>query len=53
MMNEKATNPTDNKYVFICNERFWNLLQVTLGDWLSKFKTMGTYLYSKQANGYV
>ena len=52
-LNEKATHPTDNKYVFICNERFWNLLQMTLGDYLAKFKTVGTYLFSKQANGYV
>ena len=52
-MNQKATHPTDNKYVFICNERMWNLLQETLGDYLAKFKTVGTYLFSKQANGYV
>jgi hypothetical protein len=52
-MNEKAENPTGNKYMFICNERMWNLIQTVLGDWLAKFKTDGTYLYSKQANGYV
>lgn len=52
-MNEKATKPTGNKYMFIINERFWNTLQETLGDWLAKYKTDGTYLYSKQANGYV
>ena len=52
-LNQKATHPTDNKYVFICNERFWYLLQAVLGDYLAKFKTVGTYLFSKQANGYV
>lgn len=52
-LNEKANNPTGNKYVFICNERFWNLLQSTLGDYLAKFRTQGTYLWSKAANGYV
>ena len=39
--------------MFICNERFWNLLQSTLGDYLAKFRTQGTYLWSKAANGYV
>lgn len=53
VLNAKATHPTDNKYIFICNEKCWNDLQTSLGDWLSKFKTNGTYLYSKQANDYV
>ena len=39
--------------MFICNERMWNLIQQVLGDYLAKFKTDGTYLYSKAANGYV
>lgn len=52
-LNEKATNPVGNKYVFICNERMWNLLQSALGDYLAKFRTQGTYLWSKAANGYV
>jgi len=52
-MNEKAMNPTGNKYCFIVNERMWNLIQTTLGTFLAKFKTDGCYLYSKQANGYV
>lgn len=39
--------------VFICNEKFWSDVQDTLSDYLAKFKTEGTYLYSKQANGYV
>ena len=52
-MNEKAKNPTGNKYMFIMNERMFYLVNTVLGDWLAKFKTDGTYLYSKQANGYV
>ncbi len=52
-LNEKATQPTGNKYMFICNERMWNLLQHVLGDYLAKFRTEGTYLYSKAANGYI
>lgn len=52
-LNEKAKNPTGNKYMFICNERMWSLIQTVLGDFLAKYKTEGTYIYSKQANGYV
>lgn len=39
--------------MFICNERFWFLLNQTLGQYLAQFHTDGTYLYSKKANGYV
>ena len=52
-LNEKATQPTGNHYMFICNERMWNLLQRVLGDYLAKFRTDATYLYSKAANDYV
>ena len=52
-MNEKATQPTGNKYVFICNERMWFLIQNVLGDFLAKYKTIGTYLWSKAANDYI
>ena len=52
-MNEKADNPTDNHYVFICNERMWSLIQLVLGDYLARFKTVDTLLYSKAANDYV
>lgn len=53
MMNEKSENPTGNKYVFICNEKMWNDIQSCLSEWLARFKTCGTYLWSKKANGYV
>ena len=52
-LNEKAAKPTGNKYMFIVNERFWYLAQNTLLDYLAKFKADETFLYSKQANGYV
>jgi hypothetical protein len=52
-MNEKAKKPTGNKYMFICNERMWTLIQTVLGDFLAKYKTDGTYIYSKQANDYI
>ena len=53
MMNEKAENPTGNKYVFICNEKLWNDIQTVLSSWLANFQTCGTYLWSKAANDYV
>lgn len=53
MLVEKAEQPTGNKFIFICNERMWFLVQKVLGKYLAEFKTEGTYLYSKQANGYV
>lgn len=52
-MNEKAAQPTGNKYMFICNERMWFLIQNTLGDFLARYKTTGTYLWSKAANDYI
>ena len=53
MMNEKSENPTGNKYVFICNEKMWNDIQTCLSEWLARFRTCGTYLWSKKANDYV
>ena len=53
MMNEKSENPTGNKYVLICNEKAWQDVQTCLSEWLARFKTCGTYLWSKKANGYV
>ena len=52
-MNEKAAQPTGNKYMFICNERMWFLIQSVLGDFLAKYKTTGTYLWSQAANDYI
>lgn len=53
MLNEKAEDATGNHYMFICNEKLWNDLYNTLGDYLSNFRTEGTYLWSMKANGYV
>jgi hypothetical protein len=53
MMNEKAENPTGNNYVFVCNEKLWSDIQNALGEWLARYKTCGTYLWSKKANGMV
>ncbi len=53
MMAEKAEKPTGNHWMFIINEKLWRDIQTTLGDWLARFKTCGTYLYSKAANDYI
>ena len=50
---EKAAQPTGNKFVFICNERMWNLVQGTLGEYLSRWKVNNTFMWSQAANDYV
>ena len=52
MMNQKAEKATGNKYAFICNEKAWMDVQNKLGAWLANFKPDGTFLWSKEANGY-
>lgn len=52
-MNEKAEQPTGNKYMFICNEKLWHDIQHTFGHYLADYKTDGAYMYSKAANDYV
>ena len=56
-MADKAQSDTGNKFIFIVNRKMWNDLQMTLGEYLSNYKTDGTYMYSKSANkglgGYV
>ena len=49
-LTEKAQDDTGNKYTFICNRRFWEDLQTTLGTYLADFRTDGAYMYSKSAN---
>lgn len=53
MMVEKADNPTGNKFLFIVNERAFMLINQVLGHFLADYKTDGTFMYSKAANGYV
>lgn len=53
MMCQKAESATGNKFIFLCNEKMWHDVQRNLSTWLANFKTCGTYLWSKAANGYV
>jgi hypothetical protein len=53
MLGEKAQSPTGNTYMFICNERFWYLVQDALSEFLAHNHTDGTYLWSMKAGDYV
>lgn len=53
MMVDKADQSTGNKFLFIVNDRGFMLVNQVLGHYLADFKTDGTFMYSKQANGYV
>lgn len=52
-MNRKAEKPQGNHYNFIVNEALYAQITQVLGDYLAKFHTDGTFMYSMQANGYV
>ena len=53
-MGQKAKRPMGNTWVFICNERFWNLVQSCLLKFLADYKATGDgLLWSQKANGYV
>lgn len=52
-LNRKAEKPQGNHYNFVCNEAMYAEVQQVLGDYLAKFHTDGTFMYSMQANGYV
>lgn len=52
-MAEKAEKPTGNTFMFIINERMWQLVQVALSDWLNHNHTDGAFLWSQKANDYV
>lgn len=52
-LNRKAEKPQGNHYNFVCNEALFAQITQVLGDYLAKFHTDGTFMYSMQANGYV
>ena len=56
-LSDKCQSDTGNKIIIVCNRKFWNDIQMTLGEYLANFRTDGTYMYSKNANkgmgGYV
>lgn len=52
-LNQKADKPTGNHYLFLCNEKLYDDIQNTLGEFLVNYKTDGAWLYSKTKNDYV
>jgi hypothetical protein len=57
VMREKAQKDTGNNFTILCNAKFWDDINLVLGEYLANFRTDGTYMYSKGANkgqgGYV
>lgn len=53
VMVQKSEKPTGNKYMCLCNTLFWQEIQTTLSSWIRDWKTVGTFVFSKAANGYV
>ena len=39
--------------MFLCNTLMWNEIQDTMSAWIRDWKTVGTFVFSKAANGYV
>jgi hypothetical protein len=56
-LSDKAQSDTGNHFIFIVNRKLWNDINMVLGEYLSNYRTDGTYMYSKSANkgqgGYV
>lgn len=46
-MNQKAANATGNDYTFIVNDRLWGQINTALADWLQRWGSTPTMLYSK------
>ena len=52
-MADRSENPTGNTWMFVVNKVLWGQINTSLMEWLSKFKTAPTILYSKAANNMV
>jgi hypothetical protein len=52
-MVQKAEKPTRNKFIFICNEMMWTMVQNVLSEYLSRFKPATSYMYSSAKDGYL
>lgn len=52
-MVQKSEKPVGNRYIFICNELMWTMVQNVLSEYLSRFKPCSTYMYSSEKNGYL
>jgi hypothetical protein len=52
-LNQKAPKASGNHYLFLVNEKAWYDIQDVLDDFLGRYHTDGTYLYSMKANDYI
>lgn len=52
-MAQKSANPVGNSYTFIVNLILWNQINTNLGDWLNKWGSTPTVLYSKAERNYM
>lgn len=52
-MVTKSEKATGNTYAFLCNTILWQEIQETMSAWIRDWKTVGTFVFSKAANGYV
>lgn len=52
-MIAKCEKTTGNVFTMLVNSLFWQEVQETLSSWIRDWKTVGTFLFSKAANGYV
>lgn len=50
-LRAKADSDTGNSFVFLCNTRFYDMLQQAMDTWLKDYKTDGTWLWSKDKGG--
>lgn len=52
-MAEKCVNQTGNNFAFVVNATLFSQINTSLGDWLNKWGSVPTMLYSKGANDFV
>ena len=52
-MSEKCVNQTGNNFAFVVNATLFSQINTSLCDWLNKWGSVPTMLYSKGANDFV
>jgi len=53
VMREKCAKDEGNDWLFICNSKLWDDIQLRLGSWLLSFTQIGTYLWDRKENDYI
>lgn len=52
-MAAKADNSQGNTWAFVCNTKMYNIVQRKMSNWIRDWRTEGSFVWSKGANGYV